>query len=123
MKVHRILSDDGNLFAFEIDNAYIRLQKIAALLDAVDNVSNLRLRKPFSSSSDVHIEFEYCGEDYMVWEPYGDSSRYWIGPREERETVDINALVEVFEQYQPPMVERIIGNIITLRFSSLFSSS
>ena len=123
MRVHKLNREDGQLFAFEIENVYIRPRKIAALLGAVDEVSNISLRKPFSSSSDVHLEFEYRGEDFMVWEPYGDSSRYWIGPKEEGEAVDISSLVKAFEEYQLPIVVKIFGDLITLNFKSLFKIS
>lgn len=71
MRVHKLKREKGQLFAFEIDNAYIRPRKIAVLLGAIDEISNISLRKPFSSSSDVHLKFKYRGEDFMVWEPYG----------------------------------------------------
>lgn len=120
MRVHRLNREDGRLFAFEIENIYIRPRKISALLATVDGVSNISLRKPFSSSSDVHLEFEYRGKDFMVWESYGDSSRYWIGPIQEGEAVDISSLVKVFEGYQPSIMVKIFGDLITLNFKSLF---
>lgn len=122
MRTYRINREDGRLFAFEIENVYIRPRRIASLLDAVDGVSNIRLRKPFSSSSDVHLEFKYQGKDFMVWEPYGDSSRYWIGPTEEAETTDISALVKAFEEYQPPVIVKAFGDLMTLNFRSLLRS-
>lgn len=111
------------MFAFEIENAYIRPKRISVLLKAVRDISNIRLRKPFSSSSDVHLEFDYCGERFMVWEPYGDSSRYWIGPKEESTKIEISPLAKVFEQYQPPIIVKVYGDLITLRFKSLFTRS
>lgn len=111
------------MFAFEIENAYIRPRKIAVLLGALEGVSNINLRKPFSSSSDVHLEFEYCGEDFMVWEPYGDSCRYWIGPKKEDKPVDIDVLVKAFEEYVPPKIIKILGDLITLNIKELFKSS
>lgn len=123
MRAHGLNREDGRLFAFEIENAYIRPIKIASLLGEVDGVSNISLRKPFSSSSDVQLEFEYRGEDFIVWEPYGDSSRYWIGPKEDGDAVDINSLVKAFEEYQPPIIAKIVGDLITLNFKSMFRSS
>lgn len=123
MRVHRLSRENGRLFAFEIENAYIRPRKIAALLGALEDVSNINLRRPFSSSGDVHLEFEFRGEDFMVWEPYGDSSRYWIGPKKEGKPVDIDTLVKAFEEYVPPKIIKILGDLITLNFKELFKSS
>lgn len=116
MRVHKLNRDDGQLYAFEIENVYIRPRKIAALLGAVDKVSKINLRKPFGASSDVHLEFSYYGKDFMVWEPYGDSSRYWIGPKDEGEAVDIGSLVKAFEEYHPPTVVKFFGDLITFNF-------
>lgn len=123
MRVHKLHRKNGRLFAFEIENAYIRPRKIAALIGALEGVSNVILRKPFSLSCDVHLEFEYHGVDFMVWEPYGDSSRYWIGPKEEDGAVDMSALVKAFEEYVPPTIVKILGDLITLNFKGLFKSS
>jgi hypothetical protein len=32
------------------------------------------------SQNDVRLRFSYLGDDYEVYEPFGDNSRYWIGP-------------------------------------------
>ena len=123
MRVHKLNREDGRLFAFEIENAYIRPRKIAALLEPVDGVSNISFRKPFSSSNDVHLKFKYRGEDFMVWEPYGDSSRYWIGPEEEGKFSDISLLAKTFEEHHPSILSRIFGGLITLNPRSLFKIS
>lgn len=117
MNIYRLIREDGQGFAFEIENSYISRRKILKLLSAVDGVSNVVPRKLFSSSSDIHVEFSFQGENFVVWEPYGDSSRYWIGPKEENNFVDIHALEKVFSEYQPPMMVRILGNLITLNFN------
>ena len=68
-------------FAFEIENAYVGTGTIARLLAEVDGVTDVRARKLFRGSSEIHVEFKYLNHDYIVWEPYGDNSRYWIGPK------------------------------------------
>ena len=53
----------------------------------------------------------------MVWEPYGDNSRYWIGP-EEPSTFngDIFCIADGFRQYTPSVVRQIVGDILHLNF-------
>ncbi len=123
MRVHKLSREDGRLIAFEIENFYIRPSKIAVLLCAIDGTSNIVLRKPFSSSSDVHLEFKYRDEDFMVWEPYGDNSRYWIGSKQEESSIDISPLVAAFENYHPPLIIKILGDIIHLNFKALMNVS
>lgn len=123
MRVYEIKRKDGQVFAIEVDNVYIRPAKIAKLLVAIDGVSNVRLRKPFSSPNEIHVAFKYMGEDFIVWEPYGDSSRYWVGPKFEEKCVDIRALVKAIEKYDPPLLKKIIGDLITFNIGSLFRRS
>jgi len=47
-------------------------------------ISDARILKtptPLSSiREEVFCEFEIQGQIFIAWEPFGDNSRYWIGP-------------------------------------------
>lgn len=118
MKTYPLLAKDGvRPFAFEVENIYLSPGTIAHLVAEVAGVTDVVQRKMFSKSSDVHVEFKYHGQPYMVWEPYGDSSRYWIGPKGEANGAsDIGALETVFMRYRPPLHRLLIGDVLTLRF-------
>ena len=104
-------------FAFEIDNAYISPSAIARLLAQVDGVTDIQVRTLFGKSRDVHVEFKYLNRGYVVWEPYGDNSRYWIGPKTpEKERGDIGNIQSVFQRYRPPLHMAVIGDILSLRW-------
>lgn len=112
-----ILNDGGQPFAFEVENIYLTLSKAAAVLRSVQGVSDIQQRGLFRRPMDVHLRFRYCGEPFVVWEPYGDSSRYWIGPDEPAQLhPDIGALQTAFDLYRPPFLLRALGNLITLKF-------
>lgn len=49
-------------------------------------------------------------------EPFGDNSRYWIGPVAEDFTTDITEVMAVFERHQPGLWRRVLGDVVTLRF-------
>ncbi len=104
-------------FAFEIENAYISLTSIVGLIASVDGATDVKKRKLFAKKDDVHIEFNYMGKPYIVWEPFGDNSRYWIGPKNGPDSaLDIQGLEEVFRNHRPPIYLTVIGDILTLRF-------
>jgi hypothetical protein len=122
MKTYPILTKDGSrTFAFEVENVYIAPAAAARLLAKVDGVTDVELRKIFSKSSDVHVEFKYLGQPYIIWEPYGDSSRYWVGPKDEvSDPGDIKALETAFQQYRPTLHRALLGDLLTLRFITRF---
>lgn len=122
MKTYPVRSKDGTrTFAFEIENIYIPPSTAARLLSKVEGVSNVELRKIFSKWQEVHVKFRYRGQPYMVWEPFGDSSRYWVGPMEEaNDADDINPLELAFNHYRPPCYRSLLGDFLTLRFVTRF---
>jgi hypothetical protein len=79
MRTFPIKDNVGNVFAFEIPAQFLR-RRLARRLRDVAGVSDVRPRKWWTGSPDVHIRFRYHDREYIVWEPYGDSSRWWIGP-------------------------------------------
>jgi hypothetical protein len=122
MNIHQVLTKDGGRpIAFEVENIYISVSTAARLLAEVDGVADVEPRRMFSKSSDVHIQFKYHGQPYIVWEPSGDSSRYWVGPkRESNDADDITALEAAFKRYRPPLHRVVLGDVLTLRFVTRF---
>ncbi len=116
MQTYPIMDKQGYPFAFEIENAYVGTRAISRLLESLNGVSAVRARTLFGKWEDVHIWFQYKDRDYVVLEPYGDSSRYWIGPKEASEkALDVGDIENVFKQYCPPLHRQILGDVLTLR--------
>ena len=108
---------DGRLLAFEVENAYIGPGTVARLLRQADGVTDVEQRRLFSRESDVHVRFKYLGEPCIVWEPYGDNSRYWIGPENpDSFNRSIGDVEKVLANHKPPMHRALIGDLLSLRF-------
>ena len=118
MKTYQVTNAQGQpTYAFEIENIYIGLNAITRILAEVEGVNDVRARKAFAKSCNAHIEFKYLEVPYIVWEPYGDSSRYWIGPNGSvSSTPQASALENAFKRYQPPLFRTILGDVLTLQF-------
>lgn len=117
MKTYPLLSDGGIPFSFEIENAYISRREAARLIQSHELVTNVKLRSRFGSSDDIRVRFNYAGENFVVWEPYGDNSRYWVGPEELKQPlIDISDLKKVFDAYRPSMLRHLIGNLVSLPY-------
>lgn len=123
MKVYAIRKNNGLLFAFEIENTFIRINTISDILENIDGVSDVKKRKPFSSCPDVHVKFFYMHKEFMVWEPYGDSSRYWIGLMDDSDyPIDVSYLVEAFENYNPKNYLKVFCDVFKLNFRYLLEA-
>lgn len=118
MQTYPITDDSGTTYALEIENAYIRPRRLAEILRRLDGVSSVCVRRPFTGSDDVRATFQYRGRPFIILEPFGDNSRYWVGPDDATaEKLDISAIEEVLRHYRLSTVERLIGGLLTLRWS------
>jgi hypothetical protein len=109
------LINEGRTHAFEIENVYVSRRTVAKLLRQTEGITDVHLRGRFGSSDDVRVAFKYLGSDYIVWEPYGDNSRYWIGPAElGPQNADVLRLEAIFQGYQPWLLRSLVGDVLTL---------
>jgi hypothetical protein len=122
METFPLTKNGERAIAFEIENVYVSCRSIVYLLKQTDGVTDVHLRGSFASSEDIRIEFKYFGLDYIVWEPFGDNSRYWIGPKNREEGIaDVTGLEGAFKRYQPPLYRALLGDLLTLRLFRRFA--
>jgi len=116
MRTYTNRDDEGRITGFDIDIVYLSLATICRVLARIDGVSEIRKRRPFSAFDEIHIRFRFHGTECVVWEPFGDNSRYYIGQEKTPAPVDLSALEQAFKNYEPPIHRKVIGDIVTLRF-------
>ncbi len=124
MKTYPIAQEGARPFAFEIDHVYLSRRTIVRLLNTVEGVTEVHLGGRFGSSDDIRIEFKYQGHDYIVMEPFGDNSRYWVGPKGGKDDVlaaaNIGKTQSASEGYKPPLAVKLLGDLVSLNFKGLF---
>lgn len=124
MKTYPIIQDGPDPFAFEIDHVYLLRRTIARLLEKIEGVTEVHMGGRFGSPDDVRIEFKCQGHDYIVMEPFGDNSRYWVGPKGGKDDVlaaaNIGKIQSAFEGYKPPLAVKLLGDVVSLNFKGLF---
>lgn len=100
MKTYPINRSDGSMLAFEIGNSLVSLRRITRVLGGISGVSGVR---PMAGGDD-RLMFEFGGESCVVNEPFGDNSRYWIGPAfPEGSTLDMKPVQLAFAVSQGPV--------------------
>ena len=110
MKTYPILKDDGTMRGFEITSAWVTFRPLYKILRSIDGVTDVR-RQRFNED---HLVFNYYGEPFLVNEPFGDNSRYWIGPKDpDNSQHDMNPIHKAFQQYRSP-VARLIYKIVNI---------
>ena len=125
MKTFSISDDRGSPYAFEIPLVYVSSSSLRRILSRVDGVSHIRRPSRASRREGARWEFECGGEEYVVWEPYGDNSRYWIGPRGdavEPHPRHIAVIERAFREHKPSLARKLIGDILSLNLKGLFKA-
>lgn len=81
MKTYELLDESGRLCAFEVSVLETGRRGVRRIVESIPSAKLIRRPKLFSwFREDEFCEFEVDGEKFVAWEPYGDNSRYWIGP-------------------------------------------
>lgn len=115
--------ESGCAVGFEINNIYVSRRAVAHILRSIKDVTEVKARKLFSRWEAVHIWFKYMNHDCVVVEPFGDSSRYWIGPENTEQEFDFSEVENAFKRYRPPFHRQIVGDIVSLRLFKRFIGS
>ena len=99
------LQVSGATYAFEVSNIWLRPRAIARLVRSKG--AEVTYRSRLFGPSDLRLRFRYKGREFRVVEPFGDSSRYWIGPVEEgpTATAEVAELNEAFNRYRPGVID------------------
>jgi hypothetical protein len=79
------------------------------LLTSVPGVSEFKCVR----SDDDRFSFVYLGRSCVVHEPFGDNSRYWIGPVENYPPIDMAPVQEAFSRFQLFRVSPKLGMVAT----------
>jgi hypothetical protein len=83
VRTYPLRDESGRFYAFEVGNAWVSPRAIARMLKSTLRATVSSQRRGLGRD-DVRLRFSYGGDDYEVYEPFGDNSRYWIGPAGER---------------------------------------
>jgi hypothetical protein len=90
----------GSVFAFEVDNFGLGRRGVCRVVAAIEGARILRRPKFLSwFRESVFCEFVIDGEPFQAEEPYGDSSRYWIGPRPPRRIPQTRKVRDAFARW------------------------
>jgi hypothetical protein len=98
MNTHPFYRPDGSLRGFEVTSSWLTFRPMFTLLRSVGGVSDVR-RQWFS---DDRIALTFQGKAAGVYEPWGDSSRYWIRLQDPDAApeVDLEPLHQAFKLYR-----------------------
>jgi len=99
MKVHDLKDTDGRVYAFEVNNGLLSRKRALKVVSAIQGVKVLRAPANYDSNEEF-AEFEIEGVLFKIWEPFGDNSRYWVGPEPAEWCEQVSIVREAFVQHK-----------------------
>lgn len=109
MKTYPI-KDAECLFALEVDVVACSVRDLIKLIATVEGVTDAKIGGSSSATDrDVRATFRFYGDDFAVVEPFGDNSRYWIGPISEGRKRDISVIESRLASHVPTALRRVLG--------------
>jgi len=97
MEIHDIRDEDGRAFAFEVENTFLGRHGACRVVQRLPRARVVRSQGRFAwSNRDDFCEFVLDGVTFVVEEPFGDNSRYWIGPMPPRYVPQIATVRDAF---------------------------
>jgi hypothetical protein len=99
MKIQEIKDKAGQVFAFEVVN--FGRHRACRFVSKIPGVSIVKRQKHFEfNSDDEFCEFELNGKRFVVWEPFGDNSRFWIGSNPPNWCAEMDEIRNAFASYK-----------------------
>jgi hypothetical protein len=95
MKVHDLTDESGRVFAFEVSNTLIGRAGVRAIVDSIPGVTPVAIGGGLPDR-EVVCSFEVGAQHFVVIEPFGDNSRFWIGPEPTRWCMQLEAVRQTF---------------------------
>jgi hypothetical protein len=81
MKVYDLKDKAGRVFAFEVGNTFLTRRGLCRVVRSIPGARILKAARFGSYFKEAEFcKFEIQGQQFVAWEPFGDNSRYWIGP-------------------------------------------
>ena len=99
MKVHDVKDEEGRVFAFEVSNTLLGRRGLCRVVRRIPGARLMKEPAAFSwFSEEEFCEFQVGDVTFVAWEPFGDNSRYWIGPKPPRWVPEMAGVREAFRR-------------------------
>jgi hypothetical protein len=102
VKIFDLSDPAGHVYAFEVSNGLLGRRRACAIAAQIPGARMLRRPRLLSwLREDVFCEFKLGGVRFEINEPFGDNSRYWVGPVPTRPVPELGVVRTAFAAARP----------------------
>jgi hypothetical protein len=97
MKIYELKDERGRTFAFEVAVPLGGRRRVCSIVRRIQGVKITKAPRFLSwFREETFCEFELGQVKFQAQEPFGDNSRYWIGPEDAVWHPEIDTLIRAF---------------------------
>ena len=101
MRIYDLHDKEGQVFAFEV-NSFVGRRAACRIAARIPGARVIALPKDRRERIEgVFCLFDVGDVRFQIWEPFGDNSRYWIGPDPVQLTVHLASVRKAFAEVNP----------------------
>ena len=98
MRIYDLKSEDGRLHSFEVDNVLLGRRRACRIAESIPGAILIRRSRLFRDTDDF-CEFTLDSHTFIIEEPFGDNSRYWIGSKNKDDSAPLDKVRAAFERH------------------------
>jgi len=97
MRIRDILDSQGRPIAFEVSTAFLDRRAVRQIVQAIPGARILAYR-PYREQL---CEFVVSGAAFLVYEAWGESAVYWVGPKQAGWCAQLASVRDAFARARP----------------------
>ena len=99
MYIYDLHAEDGSLRAFEVENILLSRRRACKIVESITGATIVRRTRIFRDTDDF-CEFTLDGFNFIIEEPFGDNSRYWVGSKDAAGSTVLPKVREAFQNHK-----------------------
>lgn len=99
MRIYPLSSAEGVPHAFEVDNLLLTRGQACKIAESIPGAVIIKRSRLFRDTDDF-CEFKIGDDVFVIEEPFGDNSRYWVGPKDAKPSPSLEVVRNAFEAHE-----------------------
>lgn len=99
MRIYPLSTAEGVSQAFEVDNVLLTRGQACKIAESIPEAVIIKRSRLFRDTDDF-CEFKIGDDVFVIEEPFGDNSRYWVGPKDAKPSSSLGVVRGAFEAHR-----------------------
>ena len=99
MRIHDLSTAEGASRAFEVSNLLLSRARACKIVETIPGAIITKRSRLFRDN-DEFCAFKIGLDEFVIEEPFGDNSRYWVGTKDAGRSESLSLIRRAFEEHK-----------------------